>query len=228
MLSVPSVPLALRLPGAWTLVLLGLCVTCLWAPPADAAHDVAVTVSTPAAEAARMRELVDQRADALGALDRRADERERMLLGRRAVLAEYGYSGDPDEVTIVLPLASYRVSAGFGLTGPLWEAEHGGQDFGATSGETLVAVGAATVTEVSYAGPYGLRTILTLADGTEVWYCHQTSVSVTTGQQVEVAEPIGLVGSTGNSVGPHLHLEVRVDGSPVDPMEWLRQWGLEP
>ena len=82
----------------------------------------------------------------------------------------------------MLPLASYRVSAGFGLTGPLWEAEHGGQDFGASLGDTIVAIASGTVTEVAYAGAYGLRTIVTLSDGTEVWYCHQTDVSVVAGQ----------------------------------------------
>ena len=123
----------------------------------------------------------------------------------------------------MLPLASYSLSAGFGLTGPLWEAEHGGQDFGSYVGDQIVAVAAGVVTEVAYAGPYGLRTIVTLPDGTEVWYCHQDDVSVYTGQAVDVADPIGTVGSTGNSTGPHLHLEVRPGaGSPIDPMDWLR------
>ena len=170
-----------------------------------------------------------ERQQSLMALNRRADVRERALVGRKAVLAKYGYTGDPDEVRAVLPLASYRVSAGFGLTGPLWEAEHGGQDFSASTGETIVAVSAGEVTEVAYAGPYGLRTIVTLPDGTEIWYCHQTDVSVHTGQQVDVADPVGTVGSTGNSTGPHLHLEVRpAGGSPVDPMDWLRATGLTP
>ena len=170
-----------------------------------------------------------ERQQSLMALNRRADVRERALVGRKAVLAKYGYTGDSDEVRAVLPLASYRVSAGFGLTGPLWEAEHGGQDFSASTGETIVAVSAGEVTEVAYAGPYGLRTIVTLPDGTEIWYCHQTDVSVHTGQQVDVADPVGTVGSTGNSTGPHLHLEVRpAGGSPVDPMDWLRAAGLTP
>jgi murein DD-endopeptidase MepM/ murein hydrolase activator NlpD len=170
-----------------------------------------------------------ERQQSLMALNRQADLRERALVGRKAVLAKYGYTGDPDEARAVLPLASYRISAGFGLTGPLWEAEHGGQDFSASTGETIVAVSAGEVTEVAYAGPYGLRTIVTLPDGTEIWYCHQTDVSVHTGQQVDVADPVGTVGSTGNSTGPHLHLEVRPPGgNPVDPMDWLRATGLTP
>ena len=172
-----------------------------------------------------------QRTQALADLNRRADARDRAIAGRQAVLAKYGYEGDPDAVEVVLPLSSaaYDISAGYGLTGPHWESTHGGQDFSASTGETLVAVSDATVTEVAYAGAYGLRTILTLEDGTEIWYCHQTTATVTVGQAVEVAEPIGTVGSTGNSTGPHLHLEVRPGGGePIDPMTWLQTSGLTP
>jgi murein DD-endopeptidase MepM/ murein hydrolase activator NlpD len=181
------------------------------------------------AEAMALAEQLAERQQTLAVLNRRADARDRALIGHRAVLARYGYHGDPDAVRAVLPLASYDLSAGFGLTGPLWEAEHGGQDFSAYAGEPLVAVADGVVTEVAYAGPYGLRTILTLPDGTEVWYCHQTDATVVVGQEVGITDVIGSVGSTGNSTGPHLHLEVRpAAGSPVDPMEWLRSQGLEP
>lgn len=201
--------------------------------PAHAAPETAVRQDARAAEAIAeamaLAEQVAERQQTLAALNRRADARDRALIGLRAVLARYGYHGDPDAARAVLPLASYDLSAGFGLTGPLWEAEHGGQDFGAYAGEPLVAVADGVVTDVSYAGPYGLRTILTLPDGTEVWYCHQTDATVVTGQEVGIADVIGSVGSTGNSTGPHLHLEVRpAAGSPVDPMDWLRAQGLDP
>jgi murein DD-endopeptidase MepM/ murein hydrolase activator NlpD len=202
----------------------------LAAPRADAATpETVVHQSTRQSASLELALQLRERQQSLMVLNQRAEARDRALVGRKAVLATYGYTGDPDDVRAVLPLASYRVSAGFGLTGPLWEAEHGGQDFGASIGDTIVAVAAGTVTEVAYAGPYGLRTIVTLADGTEVWYCHQTDVSVWIGQQLDVADAIGTVGSTGNSTGPHLHLEVRPDGgSPIDPMDWLRATGLAP
>lgn len=202
----------------------------IWsAPQAVAAPEIVLRESGQQAQVAALAEQVAERQQTLSALNKRADARDRALVGVRAVLQTYGYTGDPDLATLVLPLAAYDVSAGFGLTGPLWEAEHGGQDFGASSGDPLVAVAAGTVTEVADAGPYGLRTILTLEDGTEVWYCHQASVSVYTGDTVDMAEELGTVGSTGNSTGPHLHLEVRpAGGDPVDPMEWLRAAGLNP
>ena len=113
----------------------------LAAPRADAAApETVVHQSSQQSASLELAKQLRERQQALWMLNQRADARDRALIGRKAVLATYGYTGDPDEVTAVLPLATYRVSAGFGLSGPLWEAEHGGQDFGASAGETIVAV----------------------------------------------------------------------------------------
>lgn len=220
-----------RRAGAFVAVVATMLGLVLSAPRADAAVPETVGRDDAVRHAAArlLARQVRERQHALMGLNRRADARERAIIGRKALLARYGYTGDPDAVRAVLPLASYRLSAGFGLTGPLWEAQHGGQDFGASPGDQIVAVAAGTVTDVAYAGPYGLRTIVTLPDGTEIWYCHQADVSVYVGEQVDVVDPIGSVGSTGNSTGPHLHLEVRPGGGlPIDPMDWLRAAGLNP
>ncbi|CAM3751683.1 M23 family metallopeptidase [Nocardioides zeicaulis] len=222
----------LSVPRPASLLLVALLATAglaLPSPRADAAPEVSVRQDPHQAEVLALARQVRARQRSLAALNRQADARDRALMGRRAVLATYGWTGDPERVTAVLPLASYTLSAGFGLTGPLWEAEHGGQDFSAPAGEQVVAVAAGTVTDVGDAGPYGLRTVVTLPDGTEVWYCHQTDAEVVAGQAVDVADPIGTVGSTGNTTGPHLHLEVRPDGgAPVDPYDWLVGAGLTP
>ena len=65
------------------------------------------------------------------------------------------------------------------------------------------------MTSVGYDGAYGNKTVITLEDGTELWFCHQTSYTVSVGEQVRSGDLIGYVGSTGNTTGPHLHLEVR-------------------
>jgi murein DD-endopeptidase MepM/ murein hydrolase activator NlpD len=85
------------------------------------------------------------------------------------------------------------------------------------------------VTETGYDGSYGNKTVVTLEDGTELWYCHQTSFLVDVGDVVRGGEAIGTVGSTGNSTGPHLHLEVRPGGGdPVDPFTALLEHGITP
>ncbi len=71
--------------------------------------------------------------------------------------------------------------------------------------------------------------MLTLEDGTEIWYCHQSAFNVSVGDTVRAGELIGYVGSTGHVTGPHLHLEVRPGGGdPVDPDAALRQHGVTP
>ena len=187
-------------------------------------------------EARQLAQALRQRQDALEAIDRQAEEHADELEAEAAALAErmarlaaLGYTGDLANLTHVLPLGGYHLSAGFGRAGPLWETTHTGLDFGAAAGTPLVAIGDGTVTSVGDAGPYGLRTVLTLEDGTDLWYCHQLTATVEPGQQVEVGQPIGLVGSTGNSTGPHLHLEVRPGGGvPIDPAAWLAALGLAP
>lgn len=129
----------------------------------------------------------------------------------------------------VLPVKGYRLSATFGMSSYLWSTVHTGLDFSAPIGSPLYAVANATVTEVGYDGSYGNKTVLTLEDGTEIWYCHQTTMDVLVGQQVVGGDVIGTVGSTGNSTGPHVHIEVRPGGGgPIDPYGALLEHGLQP
>ena len=85
------------------------------------------------------------------------------------------------------------------------------------------------ITSASYDGAYGNKTVQTLDDGTELWYCHQTSYTVSSGETVRAGELIGYIGSTGHVTGPHLHLEVRPGGGdPVDPYSALVVHGITP
>ncbi|KAA1427259.1 M23 family metallopeptidase [Nocardioides antri] len=131
-----------------------------------------------------------------------------------------------------LPIAAgvYRLSAEFGQAGPYWSSGyHTGLDFAAPSGTPIMSVANGVVTSVGYEGAYGNQTVVTLEDGTEVWYNHQTSFTVSEGENVIAGQVIGYVGSTGNSTGPHLHLEVRPGGGdPVDPFAALVVNGVNP
>ncbi|MFK4112079.1 M23 family metallopeptidase [Streptomyces sp. NPDC002176] len=130
-----------------------------------------------------------------------------------------------------LPTSSYTITSTFGQAGSMWSSGyHTGLDFAAPTGTLIKAIHSGTVTEAGWAGAYGYRTILTLDDGTELWFCHQSSISVSAGQKVSTGEVIGRVGATGNVTGPHLHLEVHPGGQPtgIDPGAWLRGKGLTP
>ena len=102
---------------------------------------------------------------------------------------------------------------------------HAGIDIGSDSGAPAVA---AEDGVVSYAGPAsGYGTLVLISHGTlggrdiTTAYAHQSVLLVSTGERVRRGQQVGRVGSEGNSTGPHLHFEVRADGEPVDPLDWV-------
>jgi murein DD-endopeptidase MepM/ murein hydrolase activator NlpD len=135
----------------------------------------------------------------------------------------------PRPPQFALPVAHYRLTGRFGDRSGLWSTVHTGLDFAAPSGTPIRSVGTGTVFSTGYDGRYGQKTVIRLVDGTELWFCHQSSIDVRVGEQVSRGQEIGTVGSTGNVTGPHLHLEVHPGaGDPVDPFRWLRTLGLRP
>lgn len=129
----------------------------------------------------------------------------------------------PSGSGFVMP-AQGSFSSGFGpRVDPLTGAKgfHPGQDIAASEGTPIVA---ATPGEVIYAGweqGYGNFTCIDRGDGLATCYGHQSAILVSVGQTVQAGQLIGRVGSTGWSTGPHLHFEVRLNGTPVDPMPYL-------
>lgn len=127
----------------------------------------------------------------------------------------------------VLPVSNFKLSAGFGDGGSLWSHNHTGQDFAAPIGTSVRSVGAGEIIYAGYDGPYGNKIEVRHWDGTVTWYCHLSGYAERSGY-VAPGEVIGYVGSTGNSTGPHLHFEVRPGGGdPIDPLPWLRSFGLD-
>ncbi|MFC9297873.1 M23 family metallopeptidase [Streptomyces sp. NPDC057011] len=125
-----------------------------------------------------------------------------------------------------LPTSAYTLTSHYGDSGSMWSSgHHTGLDFAAPTGTPAKAVAAGKITSAGWSGAYGYRIVLELEDGTEIWYCHLSSMAVTSGS-VAPGETIGRVGATGNVTGPHLHLEVRKGGSTVDPLAWLESKGL--
>ena len=101
---------------------------------------------------------------------------------------------------------------------------HGGTDIGASYGSAIYAAGSGTVVTAynnsAYNGGYGNYAMINHGNGIQTLYAHMSVCSVTVGQTVSAGQTIGYVGSTGRSTGPHLHFEVRVNGSRVDPQSY--------
>ncbi|AQS68855.1 M23 family metallopeptidase [Streptomyces pactum] len=185
-----------------------------------AAAEAAAAAEKKAAEAAAKAEK-EAEAKAAAAKKKAAEEAAKKAEAERlAKLAEQ----------YTLPTSSYTISSTFGQAGAYWSSgHHTGLDFAAPTGTLLKAVHSGTITSAGWDGSYGYKTVLTLEDGTEIWYAHQSSISVSVGQQVTTGDVIGRVGATGNVTGAHLHMEVHTgDGGGIDPMAWLQSKGLTP
>lgn len=130
---------------------------------------------------------------------------------------------------VVLPLTSdYHITARFGSAGRMWSRRHTGLDMATSSGSSVRAVADGTIVSATWAGSYGWRVIVRHTDGTESWYCHLSHFEQRSGK-VKAGDVIAASGNTGNSSGPHLHLEIRPDGGgPVDPYDWLADHGVRP
>ncbi|MBD2693045.1 murein hydrolase activator EnvC family protein [Anabaena catenula] len=98
---------------------------------------------------------------------------------------------------------------------------HAGLDFAASYGSTIRAADSGTVIFAGWYGGYGKAVIISHSNGITTLYGHSSELYVSEGQAVQKGQAIASVGSTGLSTGPHLHFEVRRDGTPVDPANYL-------
>jgi murein DD-endopeptidase MepM/ murein hydrolase activator NlpD len=126
-------------------------------------------------------------------------------------------SGTPSASGFIWPVTGTVVS-GFGIR---WGRMHEGIDITASTGTPIWAAAAGTVIWSSWRGGYGNCVVVDHGNGLATLYAHASAILVSVGQRVTQGQTIALVGSTGNSSGPHLHFEVRVNGSAVDPLLYL-------
>ena len=110
------------------------------------------------------------------------------------------------------------LTSGFGYR---WGRMHEGIDIAVPEGTPIRAAKAGTVVIAAYTGGYGNYTCVDHGGGISSCYGHQSSYAVSAGDSVAQGEVIGYSGNTGSSTGPHLHFEIRVNGSAVDPLGYL-------
>ena len=124
----------------------------------------------------------------------------------------------------LLPLDEYDFTSAFGIRfGQL----HAGIDLAIAEGTPYKAIHAGKVTAAGHNGGYGYAITVQQSDGTEIIYAHSRKLMVKTGDTVQAGQVIGLVGNSGYSYGPHLHIEIHVKGEPVDPIPLLRSHGVD-
>jgi murein DD-endopeptidase MepM/ murein hydrolase activator NlpD len=126
------------------------------------------------------------------------------------------YDSTPSSSGLIWPVTGPVVS-GFGMR---WGRMHTGIDIGAGYGTPIVASASGTVIFAGWMGGYGNFVIVDHGGGLSTAYAHQSSIAIG-GGTVSQGQVIGYVGCTGHCFGPHLHFEVRINGSAVDPLGYL-------
>jgi len=123
-------------------------------------------------------------------------------------------------INLIRPISG-TITSRFGAVSSRRVSKHTGLDIAAATGTKIKAAAGGTVTFSGYKGSYGYMTVINHGNGIETYYAHCSKLYVTAGQKVNQGDVIAAVGSTGNSTGPHLHLEIRVNGVAYNPQNYV-------
>lgn len=145
---------------------------------------------------------------------------------------QYTGTGSTATGTYIWPCpSSTYVTSAFGMREhPLFgdERPHSGIDISGSAGSEVLAADSGTIAVATYSSSYGNYVTIYHSNGDYTLYAHMSSLAVTAGQNVTQGDVIGYVGSTGWANGPHLHFEIRVNGSTVDPLSYFSNYTLAP
>lgn len=149
------------------------------------------------------------------------DSNEKVKIGRLVLIPgvkpEFGYK-DRLEKMLVSPVKA-RVSSRYGKR---WGRIHEGIDYAVNPGTSIRSAGAGRVVYSGWSNGYGYTVIIEHRKGLRTLYAHNSKLLVNVGEWVERNEVISKSGNTGNSTGPHLHFEVRINSRAVNPINYLR------
>ena len=124
-------------------------------------------------------------------------------------------------IKIAVTPVSGTITSRYGVSSNIRSSDHTGLDIAVRTGTDIKVVADGTVTCASYKGSYGNIVKIDHGNGVETWYAHTSKMYVKIGQQVKAGDVIAAVGSTGNSTGPHLHFEIRINGEHVNPQTYI-------
>ena len=182
-------------------------------------------LANEAEEEALRKEIMEAQAAYEAALS--AEEAERLAQQNQNNVAGSGSTSNvtPSTSGFISPLpgGAYVTCAYGWRIHPIWGDErfHSGVDLGASQGTPIYAIAAGTVTTATYGDANGYYVSISHGNGYGSVYCHMTNYIVSVGDSVSQGQVIGYVGSTGWSTGPHLHFEIHVNGSTVNPMDYI-------
>ncbi len=135
------------------------------------------------------------------------------------VVVESGYAWPTNDTRLITSPFGPRPAPG-----GIYSTYHGGVDIGASYGTNVLASKSGTVLISRWYGGYGYCVVIQHDHGNITLYGHMSRLLCSEGQKVSQGQVIGLVGSTGNSTGPHIHFEIRENGVKVNPLNYLTGW----
>ena len=154
---------------------------------------------------------------------RLAEANKNNVAGSTSGSSSTSTSGSGASSGFVAPLNYMTVTCAYGWRiHPIWGDKrfHTGVDLAGNQGDPIYAIASGTVTTASYSDAYGYNVSISHGNGYGSMYAHMTNYIVSAGDYVSQGQVIGYVGSTGWSTGPHLHFEIYVNGSTVNPMSY--------
>ena len=120
--------------------------------------------------------------------------------------------------TYIKPITGGTFTSGYGAR---WGRTHKGVDWGCSTGTTVRAARAGVVTHAGWSNGYGYCVYINHGDGVVTKYAHLSKITVSSGQYVSQGDKIALSGNTGRSTGPHLHFEIVINGTAVNPLNYV-------
>lgn len=123
-------------------------------------------------------------------------------------------------ISLIRPVSGI-VTSRFGAASAIRRSSHTGLDLATSSGTPIKAAASGTVTFSGYKGSYGNLMVITHENGVQTYYGHCSQLYLSAGATVSQGQTVAAVGSTGNSTGPHLHFEVRVNGTAYNPENYV-------
>ena len=123
-------------------------------------------------------------------------------------------------LSLIRPISG-TITSRFGVSSSMRKSSHTGLDIAASTGTPIKAAASGTVSFSGRKGSYGKMIVITHTNGIQTYYGHCNELYVSAGTKVSQGQTIAAVGSTGNSTGPHLHLEVRVNGVAYNPQNYV-------
>ena len=119
-----------------------------------------------------------------------------------------------------LPITG-TITSRYGVSSRIRSSNHTGLDIAASKGTPIKVIADGVVESAGWSGSYGYLVKIDHGNNVESWYAHTSKMYVSAGDTVSAGDIIAAVGNTGNSTGPHLHLEIRINGKHVNPQNYL-------